>query len=59
MKWETRFRAAIQALANAFAVVNAQWMLIGGIAVIARGAPRTTDDVDATVLASVWTWSSC
>lgn len=51
MKWEDRFRAAIRALSNACDDANARWMLIGGIAVIARGAPRTTEDVDATVLA--------
>ena len=51
MKWEARFRAAIRALSNACDGANARWMLIGGIAVIARGAPRTTEDVDATVLA--------
>jgi len=51
MTWEDRFRAAIQALSNACSAVNVQWMLIGGMAVIARGAPRTTEDVDATVFA--------
>lgn len=51
MKWEARFRAAIRALKDACGGVDARWMLIGGIAVIARGAPRTTEDVDATVLA--------
>ena len=51
MTWEERFRAAIRAMANACSAVNVQWMLIGGMAVIARGAPRTTEDVDATVVA--------
>ncbi len=51
MTWETRVRSAIRALANGCASANVQWMLIGGIAVIARGAPRTTQDIDATVLA--------
>jgi hypothetical protein len=41
--------AAIAALARALAQVPAPGMLIGGIAVIARGVPRTTRDVDATV----------
>lgn len=51
MTWEDRFRTAIRALAEACGAVNVQWMLIGGMAVIARGAPRTTEDVDATLLA--------
>lgn len=51
MTWEDRFRTAIRALAEACGAVNVQWMLIGGMAVIARGAPRTTEDVDATVFA--------
>ena len=51
MTWEDRFRTAIRALADACDAVNVQWMLIGGMAVIARGAPRTTEDVDATLFA--------
>lgn len=51
MTWEERFRTAIRAMANSCSAVNVQWMLIGGMAVIARGAPRTTEDVDATVVA--------
>ncbi len=40
---------AVQAVSKALAGVTAPGMLIGGIAVIARGVPRTTRDVDATV----------
>ena len=39
------------ALASALEELGAPAMLIGGIAVIARGVPRTTLDVDATVWA--------
>jgi hypothetical protein len=42
-------QAAIAALARALAQLPTPGMLIGGIAVIARGVPRTTRDVDATV----------
>ena len=51
MKWEARFRLAIRALSKACHDAGVPWVLIGGIAVAARGAPRTTEDVDATVLA--------
>ena len=44
-------RAAVAAVARSLAQVPARGMLIGGIAVIARGVPRTTRDVDATVSA--------
>jgi len=43
--------AALRALAAAFGDLDAPAMVIGGIAVIARGVPRTTLDVDATVWA--------
>jgi hypothetical protein len=41
--------AAVRAVADALSVLPAPSMLIGGIAVIARGVPRLTRDVDATV----------
>lgn len=41
-------RAAVAAVARALARMPTPGMLIGGIAVIARGVPRTTRDVDAT-----------
>lgn len=44
-------RVAVAAVARALAHLPASGMLIGGIAVIARGVPRTTRDVDATVSA--------
>jgi predicted nucleotidyltransferase len=44
-------KAAVAAVAHALAKMRAPGMLIGGIAVIARGVPRTTRDVDATVSA--------
>jgi len=40
---------AIAALERALAVLGADHMIIGGIAVIARGVVRKTDDIDATV----------
>jgi hypothetical protein len=40
---------AIQALAAALRQIKAPGMIIGGIAVIARGVPRLTVDADATV----------
>jgi hypothetical protein len=41
--------AALESLAAAFGELGAPAMLIGGIAVIARGVPRTTLDIDAAV----------
>lgn len=43
--------AAIETLATALRATGAPFMLIGGIAVIARGVARVTTDVDATVRA--------
>ena len=43
--------AALEALAATFDDLGAPAMLIGGIAVIARGVPRTTLDIDAAVWA--------
>lgn len=40
---------ALAALNEALSAVKAATMIIGGIAVIARGVPRSTVDVDATV----------
>ena len=40
---------ALHAVARALAVLPIPGMIIGGIAVIARGVPRLTRDVDATV----------
>ena len=41
--------AAVRALADALSALPAPAMIIGGIAVIARGVPRLTRDIDATV----------
>lgn len=41
--------SAVQAVARALAALPVEGMLIGGIAVIARGVPRLTRDVDATI----------
>jgi hypothetical protein len=40
---------ALIALNQALRNVGAPYMIIGGVAVIARGVPRLTDDVDATI----------
>ena len=42
---------ALQALAVALAEIGVPHMIIGGMAVIARGVSRLTDDVDATIWA--------
>ena len=44
-------RAAVQAVAGALSALPVPGMLIGGIAVITRGVPRLTRDVDATIAA--------
>jgi hypothetical protein len=46
---KSSIRAAIGAVAAALAALPARSMIIGGIAVIARGVPRLTRDVDATI----------
>jgi hypothetical protein len=46
---ESAILAALAALAEALTESGAPAMIIGGIAVIARGVPRQTVDVDATV----------
>lgn len=40
---------ALAALAGALDEAGAPWMIIGGIAVIARGVRRFTTDIDAAV----------
>jgi predicted nucleotidyltransferase len=42
-------RDAVQAVAGALSALPVPGMIIGGIAVIARGVPRLTRDVDVTV----------
>jgi hypothetical protein len=42
-------QAAVRAVAQALSALPVPGMLIGGIAVIARGVPRLTRDVDATI----------
>ncbi len=42
-------KAAVQAVGRALAELPVPGMIIGGVAVIARGVPRLTRDVDATV----------
>lgn len=42
---------ALSALNGALSGLDRPFMLIGGLAVIARGVPRDTDDIDATVWA--------
>ena len=44
-----RFLAAIQCTQAALGKAGAPAMLISGVAILARGVPRTTLDVDATV----------
>lgn len=43
------FLAAVAAVAGAFRELPVRAMIIGGVAVIARGVPRLTVDVDGTV----------
>jgi hypothetical protein len=43
---------ALRALAAALDALGQPAMIIGGIAVIARGVPRQTIDIDATVSAA-------
>lgn len=42
---------ALKALRRALAPLHAPWMIIGGIAVQARGVARATRDIDATIRA--------
>lgn len=43
------FPAAVRALRDALVELGVPWLIIGGVAVIARGVPRFTVDIDATV----------
>jgi len=40
----------IAALRTALESIGVPWMVIGGVAIVARGVTRLTDDVDATVI---------
>lgn len=46
---ERRLEDALAALATALTSSKAPWMIIGGLAVIARGVRRMTTDIDAAV----------
>jgi predicted nucleotidyltransferase len=48
---DARLLPAVVALAKALKRVGARYMLIGGVAVVARGVRRLTDDVDAVIWA--------
>ena len=43
-------RPALQAIARAMKQLKARWYLFGAQAVLLHGAPRTTQDIDVTVL---------
>jgi hypothetical protein len=47
---ERRLDDALKALGAALRAARVEWMIIGGIAVIARGVRRMTTDIDAVVL---------
>jgi hypothetical protein len=47
---ERRLDDALTAIASALRAVRGSWMIIGGIAVIARGVRRMTTDIDVVVL---------
>ncbi len=49
---EAPFLAALRALRDGLESLGAPWMVLGGVAVIARGVPRHTVDIDATVWAA-------
>jgi hypothetical protein len=46
---ERRLDEALKALASALRAARSRWMVIGGIAVIARGVRRMTTDIDVVV----------
>jgi hypothetical protein len=46
---ERRLDDALKAVASTFRSLRAPWMVIGGIAVIARGVRRMTTDIDVVV----------
>lgn len=48
-KTEGSLESALAALAAALDASKANWMIIGGIALVARGVQRLTFDIDATV----------
>lgn len=48
---EGEFGHALAALGEALSATGAPFMVIGGVAVIARGVVRQTDDIDATLWA--------
>jgi hypothetical protein len=48
---ESGLKRALSALTSALGAVGAPFMIIGGIAVVSRGVPRHTDDLDATIWA--------
>jgi hypothetical protein len=45
------FLDAVRALRDALTAAEVRWLIIGGVAVIARGVARFTADVDATIRA--------
>jgi Nucleotidyltransferase of unknown function (DUF6036) len=46
---EGRFLDALRAVRDGLEQLDLPWVIIGGVAVIARGVPRFTADIDATV----------
>jgi hypothetical protein len=48
-KGDRRLQQALRELASVLSATGAPWMVIGGIAVIARGVRRFTTDIDAVV----------
>lgn len=46
-----RFLDALRALRDGLEELGVPWLVIGGVAVIARGVPRYTADIDATLWA--------
>jgi predicted nucleotidyltransferase len=50
MSADLAFRDALSALSRALESIPAPSMIIGGVAVIAAGVPRSTIDIDATIL---------
>ncbi|MCH8808020.1 MAG: hypothetical protein IH986_18290 [Planctomycetes bacterium] len=55
---EPGFLEALQALTDALGELPAPAMVIGGVAVIARGIPCSTVDIDATVNGQIKPFSS-
>jgi len=52
MRADDALLGALRALVSALDALGKPAMIIGGIAVIARGVPRQTIDIDATVAAA-------